>query len=225
LGDGSVSNSCTPSHCYTGQGMFTSVLTLTDANGCVGTATASVIVYPVPTADFNATPQPTTILDPVIHFVDASSGATITTWNWTFGDPTYPTSVAQNPVFTYTALGTYEVTLLVVSNYGCVDSTIKIIKIDDEFMIYVPNAFSPNGDGVNDGFFAKGEGIKDFKLMIFDRWGNLTFISDDITKAWDGRFMGGKGEIVQEDVYVWKIELKNYKGEPRQLSGTVSLLK
>ncbi len=225
LGDGSLSSSCAPSHCYTGQGTFSSVLTLTEINGCVGTASATVIVYPVPTADFNVSPQPTSILDPIIHFYDATTGAVISTWNWTFGDPNNSTASTQNPTFTYLAVGSYQVMLTVVSNKGCIDSTIKIIKIDDEFMIYVPNAFTPNYDGTNDVFYAKGEGIKDFKMYIFDRWGNQVFYSDDISKGWDGRFSGKSQDIVQEDVYVWKIELKNYKGEPRLLKGTVSLVK
>lgn len=225
FGDGSTSSTCTPSHCYTVQGAFNAVLTLTDANGCVGTTSATVNVYPVPDADFNASPQPTSILDPVIYFTDATTGATIAGWSWTFGDPNNSTSTSQNPVHVYTAVGSYDVILAVVSDQGCVDTTIKVIRIDDEFMIYVPNAFSPNGDGTNDIFTAKGEGVKTYKMYIFDRWGNLAFLTDDINKGWDGRFMGKGEEIVQEDVYVWKIELKNYKGEPRLLSGIVSLLK
>lgn len=225
FGDGEISPNCTPSHCFTGQGNYSAVLSLTDGNGCVGTATASVQVYPVPDANFNATPQPTTILDPTIHFYDATSGAAISTWNWTFGDPMNNGSTLTNPTFVYQAVGQYQVMLTVVSNMGCVDSVIKIIKIDDEFMIYVPNAFSPNDDGTNEMFMAKGEGIKDFKMYIFDRWGNLAFVSDDIFKGWDGRKMGKSDDIVQEDVYVWKIELKNFKGEARQFCGTVNLIK
>lgn len=226
FGDGVISNGCNPTHCYTGQGTFEAALSLTDGNGCVGTSTASVNVYPVPDANFTGLPQPTSILDPVIHFTDNTSGATIAGWWWNFGDPGNSTSTTQNPVFTYTAVGTYEVMLAVVSDKGCVDTTIKIIRIDDEYMIYVPNAFSPNGDGVNDIFGAKGEGIKEFKMYIFDRWGNLTFVSDDINKGWNGHMMGAEsGDVLQQDVYVWKIEVKNWKGEPHQLSGIVNLLK
>jgi gliding motility-associated-like protein len=225
FGDGQSSNSCAPTHCFTGQGTFNAVLSLTDNNGCVGTSTASVVVYPVPDANFNATPQPTTILDPTIHFYDATSGATINTWNWTFGDPLNNGSTTQNPTFQYQAVGQYQVMLTVTSNMGCVDSVIKIIKIDDEFMLYVPNAFSPNDDGVNETFMAKGEGIRDFKMYIFDRWGNLTYLSDDINKGWNGRKMGKSDDVIQEDVYVWKIELKNFKGESRQFHGIVNLIK
>jgi len=225
FGDGKTSTSCTPNHCFTGQGTFGASLTLTDNNGCVNSANASVIVYPVPIADFNASPQPTTILDPTIHFVDATVGAVISTYSWTFGDPGNDSSILQNPIFIYQAVGSYPVHLTVTSNFGCKDSILKIIKIDDDFMIYVPNAFSPNADGTNDMFFAKGEGVKDFKLYVFDRWGSQVFFSDDIYKGWDGRFQSKGTEIVQEDIYVWKIECKTSKGEAKLLKGVVSLIK
>jgi gliding motility-associated-like protein len=225
LGDGTTSTSCSPSHCYTGQGTFNASLTLTDINGCVNTSTATVIVYPVPVADFYGSPQPTTILEPNIQFTNASSGAVIILNSWNFGDPNNTTSTLANPAFIYQAVGSYPVSLVVSSDHGCIDSITKIIKIDDEYSLYVPNAFSPNGDGVNDMFFAKGEGIKDFKLYIFDRWGQQVFFSDDIYKGWDGRFQSKGTEIVQEDVYVWKIECKTPKGEAKMLKGHVSLIK
>ncbi len=191
----------------------------------MGTSNANVIVYPVPNADFNVTPQPTTILDPTIQFSDATTLATITSYSWNFGDPLNTTSTAQNPSFTYLAPGTYDVLEIVISDNGCIDSIHRIIIIAEDYSIYVPNAFTPNADGVNDIFMAKAEGIKDFKLYIFDRWGMQVFFSDDLYKGWDGRFQSKGSEIVQEDVYVWKIECKNFKGEPNMLKGTVSLLK
>ena len=103
---------------------------------------------------------------------------------------------------------------------------IKIIKIDEDFMIYVPNAFSPNFDGTNDFFFAKGEGISDFKMYIFDRWGNRVFTSTDINDGWDGRINNRIGvEALQHDVYVWKIDLKNVDHQGKTYTGTVTLLR
>ncbi|MGZ3864546.1 MAG: PKD domain-containing protein [Bacteroidia bacterium] len=224
FGDGQTSQSCEPNHCFTGDGTFSAKCTLTDNNGCYGNAAASVIVYPVPVADFNATPQPATILDPHIQFTNASTGAVISSYTWTLGDTAHTVSNAQNPSFIYSAVGSYDVMLIVTSNHGCVDSTIKIVKIDDEFMIYVPNAFSPNGDGINETFFAKGEGIKEFKMWIFDRWGQLIYFTNDIYKGWDGR-MHNKGEVLLEDVYVWKIECKTTRNESKMLRGHVSLIK
>jgi len=225
FGDGSSSTNCAPAHCYIGQGTFYAVLTLTDANGCVGSDSAIVVVYPIPDADFDFGPQPASIYESTIQFTDASTGAIISNWNWTFGDPQNSSSTVQNPAFNYGDPGSYNVQLAVTSNYGCTDSITKTVVIDPEFMIYVPNAFTPNFDGVNDVFMAKGEGIKDFQLFIFDRWGNQVFFSDDIMKGWDGRFQAKGEDIVQEDVYVWKIELKNFKNEPKQMKGTVSLIK
>jgi len=225
FGDGTTSTSCNPVHCFSGAGTFWSVFTLTDANNCTAYDTAQVIVYPVPQADFNLTPQPTTILDPLIHFYDASVGANIVTWNWNFGAPGNSTSTQQNPDFNYTEAGSYPVTLMATSDYGCVDTIVKIIIIQPEWMIYVPNAFSPNFDGTNDVFMAKGEGIKEFKLYVFDRWGMQVFFSEDLYVGWDGRFQSKGKEIVQEDVYVWKIELRNIKGEPHNLKGTVTLIR
>ncbi|HWY38308.1 MAG TPA: PKD domain-containing protein, partial [Bacteroidia bacterium] len=223
FGDGNNSNSCAPSTCFKTQGTYSVSLTMTDNNGCVNSSSAFVVVYPVPIADFAATPQPTTILDNTIHYYDMTSGAVITTWHWTLGNGT--SAITQNTSCLYGDTGMYTVQLLAVSNHGCKDSTTKYIKIDPDYSLYVPNAFSPNEDGTNDIFYAKGEGVKDFRMYIFDRWGNQVFYSDDLYKGWDGRFMAKGDQIVQEDVYVWKIECRNIKGEKKQLSGHVSLLK
>jgi len=226
FGDGASNNStCTPSHCFTGQGTYSVVLTITDNNGCVGSSGSSVTVYPVPDADFYATPQPTSILDPIIQFYDASGNAVITSWTWNFGDPFNNGSNVQNPTFPYSDPGNYPVQLIVISDFGCVDSITRIVIIDEEFAIYVPNAFSPNSDGLNDVFLPRGIGVVEYSLYIFDRWGNQVFYTEDFEKGWDGTFMGKSEDIVQEDVYVWKIEVKNSKKEKKLLAGQVSLLK
>jgi gliding motility-associated-like protein len=222
FGDGTNGSSANASHCYTSAGNFTVQLIFTDANACVGSATASVVVYPLPHADFNFSPQPTTILEPEVHFSDVSTGG-ISSWNWSLGENTV--SSTQNPIHSYTDTGSFAVQLMVVSNLGCKDSIVKIVHIDPNYEIYVPSAFTPNSDGINDSFMAKGEGIKDFKLFVFDRWGNEVFYSDDIMKGWDGKFMAKGTDIVQEDVYVWKIELKNFKNQPFRIAGQVSLMK
>lgn len=225
-GQGSPDPNCAGYHCYTTAGTYSVSLQIVDVNGCVGTSTTNVVAYPLPHADFNASPQPTTILEPSIQFYDASVGAVISSWHWNFGDnSTSNTSVLQNPGHVYGDTGSYVVELLVISDHGCRDSTFKVIHIDDDYAIYVPNAFSPNADGTNDIFKAVGSGVKDFKMYIFDRWGNQVFFSDNIDKGWDGTFQSRGTEIVQEDVYVWKIEARTIHSDKRLLSGTVSLLK
>ncbi len=226
FGDGSTSQSAVPYHCFTVQGNYNVTLTLTDNNGCVNSAGATVNVYPVPKADFTMNPQPTSILEPSIQFYDGSYGANLVTWNWTFGDYSNNNSSSlQNPAHQYGDTGSYVAQLVVVSDYGCKDSTIRIVRIEDDYALYIPNAFSPNSDGTNDVFKAVGSGVKEFKLFIFDRWGNQVFFSDKLEKGWDGRYQAKGEDIVQEDVYVWKIEAKTTKNEKKQLAGVVSLLK
>jgi gliding motility-associated-like protein len=225
FGNGITSGDCTHNCCYVVQGTYHPLLTFTDNKGCTNTATAMVNVYPLPIADFTASPQSTTILYPHIDFTDASSGAVINSWSWLFGDPKDSYSVLHNPGFTYQDTGSYQVSLTVVSDHGCIDTAVKTIRIDDDFTLYVPNAFTPNADGTNEIFYAKGLGIKEFLMYIFDRWGNLIFTSRDINYGWNGTMQGNGAEICQEDVYVWKIEAKSNTEIKRSLTGTVSLVK
>jgi len=224
FGDGKTNNTSAPTHCYS-KGTFSVSVQLVDSNGCVNTSAANVIAFPKPQANFYATPQPTTILDPLVHFVDGTAGgAIITTWNWNFGD-NHGISVTQNPSYNYLDTGTFAVQLAVISDLGCKDSIIINVTINDEYLIYVPNAFSPNYDGTNDVFMPRAEGVTEYKLYVYDRWGKLVFYSTDLYQGWDGRRLNTGNDIAQEDIYVWKIEAKNKKGEPKLLKGVVSLLK
>ncbi|MGZ3866966.1 MAG: PKD domain-containing protein, partial [Bacteroidia bacterium] len=224
FGDGTNDTSPSPNHCFSA-GNFSVTVQLTDTNGCMSKSSSTVVAYPKPIANFLASPQPTTIFDPEIHFQDGTSGgATIATWNWIFGDGK-GTSAEENPLYYYKDTGTYAVMLTVVSDRGCRDSIIIDIRIDDEYLIYVPNAFTPNHDGINDVFMPTGEGVKEYKLYVYDRWGQLAFKSNDLNVGWDGRHLNKGNEIAPEDIYIWKIEAKNQKGEPKMLKGHVSLLK
>jgi gliding motility-associated-like protein len=224
FGDNKTDNTSAPTHCFS-QGAFTVNVSLTDTNGCVNTGTANIVAFPTPVANFYATPQPTTILDPEIHFANGTSGgAIISTWHWNFGDG-IGTSKVENPYYTYKDTGTFSVQLIALSDLGCADTVIVFVTIEDEYLIYVPNAFSPNFDGVNDVFMPRTEGVTDYKLYVYDRWGKLAFYTENLYEGWDGRHLNKGHEVSQEDVYVWKIEAKNKKGEPRVLKGTVSLIK
>ena len=223
-----LSTQASPVGCYTLASNYTVKLTLTDSNHCVNTATASVVTYPIPVADFNYTPDPATILEPTITFLNSSTG-TIKHYTWDFGDDLYvgtDTSNLNSPKHTYLYVGSYPVTLVVLSANGCSDTVVKTVVIQEEFALFVPSAFSPNGDGKNEIFKAEGEGIIDFKMYIFDRWGNNVFTTSDINIGWDGR-MNNKtgGDALQHDVYVWKIELKNVSHQGKTYTGTVTLLK
>jgi len=229
LGNGQTSSSSdsTAVACYTVASIYVVNLLVIDGNGCTTTVSTPVNALSVPIADFDYGQQPVSILAPEVQFVNESTYG-LPFHSWDFGDAytssSHDTSSANNPSHTYAEVGTYNVTLTVSTINGCSATVVKPVVINEDYALYVPNAFSPNGDGKNEFFKAEGEGVKTFNLYVFDRWGLLLFYSDDINKGWDGRYQGSP-DLVQEDTYVWKIEATDFKSKTKSLHGTVTLLK
>ncbi len=138
---------------------------------------------------------------------------------------TYP-HCCVNTFPPYRATRTLCPTLFATTHYGCKDTSTYCIDIGPDFVIYMPNAFTPNGDGLNDLFVPNLMGIdpNSFEMWIFDRWGNNIWYSQVWGKGWDGKANGGK-DIAQQDVYVWKIACKDFVGKPRTFVGHVSLIR
>jgi gliding motility-associated-like protein len=212
-----------------GLGVGSYSVIITDSKGCLEVQMVAINGVAPPQADFYYTPEFVSYLDPVVSFYDASSDDPYY-WSWNFGDPTsgmYDSSTVQNPGHTYSDTGSYCITLIVYdSTRVCVDTTIKCLKIEPEFTFYIPNAFTPNSNGLNEIFYGYGTYIKEFEIMIFDRWGNLIFESNDMLKGWDGKVQGGKSaEMVQEDVYVWKVRILDVRDNVHKYIGHVSTAK
>jgi gliding motility-associated-like protein len=182
-------------------------------------------VYPIPHADFNYAPYIPIENVSDVYFTDASYGATVTSWNWYFMSNATYQSTKQNPVFLYTEAGNYAITLVAKSDKGCIDTVTKTILVSEDFGVFVPNAFTPNDDGLNDVFFAKGFGITAFQMQIFDRWGEKIFQSHDINDAWDGTYQLRGSKMIQEGVYTWRITLTNVFGKSKEITGHVTLIK
>ena len=220
-----VSTQPSPTQCFTLAGTYQVKVIVTDIHGCNGAASTPVHVFAIPVADFDYGQQPVSVLAPEVQFTNQSTPG-LPYYSWNFGD-IYgnDTSSLINPWHTYTDVGTYYVTLTVSTVSGCSAKVVKPIVINEDYALYVPNAFSPNSDDKNETFKAVGEGITEYKLYVFDRWGLLLFYSDDINKGWDGTIQGSGGEVVQQDVYVWKIQATDFRNKHRNLHGTVTLLK
>jgi len=228
FGNGDTSNSENPIYCYPKPGVFTITLTTTSDSGCSATLKIDkmITVYSKPVANFTASPQPTTMLQPVIQFTNTSKDAYgIAYQSWNFGDNgDSNTSTLQEPEHTYGDSGTYCVKLEIMNIHGCRDTTTNCVVIDPIFAIYIPSAFSPNGDGLNETFMAKGNDVKTFEMYIFDRWGMQLFHSTDITKGWNGT-VGGGSAIAQEDTYVYLIHVTDNKNNLHSYTGNVNLIK
>ncbi len=230
VGDGSpVSSLQNPEHCYINDSVFapnyfTITLTVTSDSGCVTTGSKNnyITVYPNPVANFTTDPIETTVIDPVIAYIDMSTGTDF--WNWNFGDS--QTSTLHNPPpHTYPSAdpGTYTIGLITFTQYGCYDTAYQTIIIGPDFVFYIPNAFTPNADGINDYFFGSGIGIIVYDLWILDRWGNMIFHGNDLNDKWDGKANHGK-DGAQIDVYVWKVELTDVFHKKHNYLGTVTLV-
>jgi len=211
-------------------------LTVKTDSGCTATLTKNnyVMVYPQPIAGFSWDPPDADILNPTIHFYNTSIGGNgVLPIKYYLGDvfigqqdPRNWTNLT-NPIYTYNDQEpyTYYVTQWVKNIYGCRDSITHPITILPAYTFYIPNAFSPNGDGKNEGFKGTGIGIDltTYNLWIFDRWGNQVFHSLDLEETWNGRF--NNGVMVQEDVYVWKVRFSDISGAKHEYHGTVSVVK
>ncbi len=227
FGDGSSSIICADSaHPYTDAGVYSVKLTVTDNDGCSSSLTdTAMIAVSKPIADFNISSNPVSIADPSVIFTDISRDAFA--WNWDFGDSTSTTntSTLQHPAHTYSDTGKYCIKLIIQDSLGCSDSIIKCLTVIPIFTFYVPNAFSPNGDNLNETFLGMGTNIKKFKMLVFDRWGNMIFVSEDINYGWDGKVRNKSGELVQQDVYVYKIVLSDIFDIVHDYIGHVSVVR
>ncbi|MBK7968083.1 MAG: PKD domain-containing protein [Bacteroidetes bacterium] len=222
FGNGETSNLQNPSTVYSSSGTYGVSLTVTTDMGCTQTFTQpnAITIYPGPEAAFTPNPYEASILHPIIDFENTSSGATL--YNWTFGDGL--SSTLFEPVHTYPDTGWYEVVLHVQNSYGCFDTVSHWVYIIPEFTLYVPNAFTPNQDGINDAFSIAGIGIVSMNLEIFNRWGENIYTTSSRDAGWDGSVQKDNG-LAQQDVYVYQVTVKDVFGKTHQRVGTVTLVR
>jgi gliding motility-associated-like protein len=211
-----------PSHVYATTGSYNVTLIAINVWGCADTIVLPSVVIPVsPVAALSAPNQTVSILDPISTFFNSSTGAI--DYCIYFGDgDSLCTSSAGPYVHSYDSVGTYTVMLVAWNVLGCPDTTWTEFTIEEPTSLYIPNAFTPNGSGVNDMFLISGINVETFRLLIFDRWGMLIFSTDDVLHGWDGTFEGNK---CQEDVYVWKLHYTDNIGGEYDKVGHVSLIR
>jgi len=212
-----------PSFTYVEVGTYDVSLQVTSASGCTSDTTivAMIDVASPPDASFSANPMNTTLIAPTITFTDQSEG-NITGWEWTFGDG-FGADV-QNPAHTFLDTGFFNVTLIVTSAEGCMDIARRSVKVGPDFMFYIPNSFTPDGDGLNDNFRPYGEGIRwdTFEMFVFNRWGQQIFYTNDIDNSWDGTIKGNEPVL---GVYAYLIHITDDNGRKLAFRGNITLLR
>ncbi len=215
FGDNSdVSLSKNPTHVYEYPGTYDVSLTVTSPQGCKN-------------IEFVWDPLFASILKPFIQFTNLSQGAFYNFWFFGDGD----SASALHPYHKYPNAGDFIVLLVTVSDKGCTDTAEAVVTIKDDFTIYAPTAFSPDFNSINDIWYVTGHNISPvgFHVAIFDRWGEVIWETDKYNpdnpaqNGWDGK--NKAGNIVKVDTYVWLVHCIDNKGNDKEFSGYVTVIK
>lgn len=196
---------------------------VTDSNGCIIEDGIEVDLINPPIASFTSRSKPVEFTDPNVQFVNESTASL--TYEWHFGDGTI--SYEEEPEHSYDTSGVFLVMLIAKNepNYGCEDTTFRYMEVDPLFTFYVPNAFTPDEDGLNDEWGPAGQSFEyeSYNVQVYDRWGKMIWQTDNPTKYWDGTFMNS-GKDVKQGMYIYVFTLKKFNTfEPKKITGTVTL--
>lgn len=225
LGDGNFSTDCNLAYSYSTPGEYSVFLMVTDSNGCKHTSSPQLLkVHALPEAQFNITPQTTTIVSPTVFLDGLFSSENTISWNWLINNTDSLIGAQVN--YTFQDTGLFPITLYVTNNFGCIDSVTYFAKVLDDFTFFIPNAFTVNNDGLNETFGPKGIGIspsaEEYEFIIFNRWGEKIFVTNDFKQHWDGK---KNGVLCEAGVYTYKIRLVNIYRQPKVYYGHFTLIR
>ena len=226
FGNGNPSNLDSLTVIYDQAGEYDVSLIITTVDGCVldTIINDAVTVFPLPIADFEFEPNYIDLFNREVEFFDMSTNAS--THYWDFGDG--ESSLLQNPIHLFPEIGnvTYPVELTVLSENGCTDTKTENLRVNENVIFYIPNVFTPNGDNMNEGFrpvFLPGFNPLDYEFRIFNRWGELLYVSNDLEASWSGKNQDG---LIVDGTYVWQLIFReNQTDIMYQEFGHVSILR
>jgi gliding motility-associated-like protein len=232
FGDGNYSSVKNPSYTFFQPGVYSVTLTVTNGTGTdTYVISNGVTVHPNAVANFDYNPYSVSTSGSQTFFYNQSANATIFEWN--FGDGS--SSTEENPVYQYTSVGDYPITLIANNQYNCPDTVTHptYIRVEANGQVTFPNAFIPNPNGPSGGRYSPNTldntvfhpitvGVEKYHLVIYNRWGELVFETFDTQIGWDGYY---RNELSPQDVYVWKAKVTLVNGEDKIYTGDVTLLR
>lgn len=219
FGDGGTSTMDNPSHLYPNPGTYVVKLLAYDSSSCnkIDSTSFSITVSSIPFASFSYNPNPPQE-NKFTKFVNQSIGATKYLWDFGDGD----TSVEVNPSHIFPATATYKVCLNAANAAGCVDDTCVDVRAIIVPLVDVPSAFTPGRFGINSRIKVEGFGISQMHWVIYNRWGQKIYETDNRKSAWDGTF---NGKLQPVDVYVYTLDVTFSDGKKYRKTGDITLLR
>ena len=220
FGDGITSNKQSPSHTYTQSGKFTVSLTVKyyRTGEIISKSYHDLIeVYSLPKSDFDFTNQGSKY-----YFTNKSINSKTNIWLG-FDEKII---TEKSPEYNFSKNKTYTISLVSINKNGCSDTLTKQITVNsiEQITLFMPNAFTPDGDGINDYFgVTQPLEYKEFYMQIFDLQGNLLYLSNNKQKMWDGK--NKQNKPVPSGKYIWKVLIKTKKGNKIQKTGYLNLIK
>ncbi|NUM30718.1 MAG: gliding motility-associated C-terminal domain-containing protein [Bacteroidetes bacterium] len=217
-GDGVNSSFLPLAHSYNNTGKFLIKYQIETLPGCKFDTSKFVTIHPVPQASFTYYPPFPDIINSQVTIKDNSSGAV--NWYYTISDGAKINS--QNAVYNFIDSGKYNIVQFASNEFGCIDTAIRQVFVNYILLTYIPNSFSPGNDNINPEFFPTGLGIKEYKMTIFNRWGEIVFENDWGKNHWDGTY---KGEFVPTGIYHYFIQIRDYGNKRHDYSGILNVIK
>ena len=223
FGDNTTSSEIDPVHTYTAPGPYTITLIANDPNTCnfSDTTTFTINVFPNPVSNFSFAPEPPIENTPTSFNNLASPDAVNFKWLFGDGDSLLTTSRLQIK-HQYNATGTYDACLIAINAAGCADTLCQPVRAEIAALVDIPNAFTPQSGDINSKIFAKGFGIIKIRFIIWNRWGQKVFETNDKNIGWDGKF---KGVIQPMDVYAYTLDVEFFDGTKTTKKGDITLIR
>lgn len=208
----------------TAPGIYDMQMLVVSDSGCVATldTTAVLQVWPNPRAQFALDPASPGVGNPEVQIVDQSQGDVVA-WHYDMGDEN-EYELAE-PFHRYTDADTFNIVQTVTNVYGCTDTALRIAVVGG-FLVFIPNAFTPTQDGINDLFKPSiyGEDVANYNFRIWDRWGNEVFSTTNPDQGWDGSHQSGD-YYSEAHVYTYHILIGGRTTEIQEYTGMVTLIR
>tara|TARA_B110000211_G_C14066243_1_gene547785 strand:- start:739 stop:2373 length:1635 start_codon:yes stop_codon:yes gene_type:complete len=216
---------------YNTAGAYDITMNIVTEDGCKDSITFDdyITIYPVPNADFTYSPEDPSYVNSTIQFFDQSTTpfGENELWEWELQSADYYIEAeGETTIIEFPDSGMYETTLTVTNSYGCEDTKVVNVEVEDSYLFYIPNAFTPQSDGLNETFgpITRGVDNSTYKFTVFNRWGELIFESTSPEYWWNGELENGTK--VQMDAYVWVCNFRKSTDHKQvSLTGTVSVLR